>query len=129
MLPLLALVLVACGLGGASGAVTMGFAVNESDPALPISEPIDGPVAVGQRIYARLEVPAPLESDRVTVSVERRVVDSYIPETQFEQRTDPPWTVLVVSVSVDRRGEWLVAFFSERRKLGDAEFTAVAGGD
>ena len=114
----------ACGLGGAGGFATLAIAVDESNPEKPVLVPVDGPVAVGEQVFVRLEVPRPLDAPSVRVRLQKRVGTAFQQRSDFEVAVTPPWIVAVIPVTVPEAGHWNVSLIANSRKITDVRFEA-----
>lgn len=107
--------------GGERGDITLGYAVETRLAEQPIVELVDGPVAAGREFFVRLQVPEPHSEAFVTLRAARRVGGSFQTLIEFDQPVTPPWRVIVIPLTLERRGEWLISVFASARKLTDVE--------
>ncbi len=112
--------MVGC-FGGERGDITLGYAVETRLAEQPLAELVEGSVTAGREFFVRLQVPEPHSEASVTLRAARRVGGSFQPLIEFEQSVPPPWRVVVIPLTLERRGEWLVSVFANSRKLTDIE--------
>ena len=120
-LGLVLLVAMAGCFGGERGDITLGYAVETRLAQQPVTERVEGSVTAGREFFVRLQVPKPRAEAFVTLRAARRVGGSFQPLIEFDQPVSPPWRVVVIPLTLERRGEWLVSVFANSRKLTDAE--------
>ena len=125
LLLLLALGIVAasagCGLGGERGGITLGYAVDERVPSLPITEPLEQPIPVGREFLLRLEVPMPRDEEMVVIRISKRVGGSFLQRGDVERAVEPPWRIVALPLAITEPGEWLVSVFASQRKITDVK--------
>ena len=114
------LVVAGC-FGGERGDITLGYAVETRLAEQPVTEQVEGSITAGREFFVRLQVPEPHTATFVAVRAARRVGGSFQPLIEFDQPVSPPWRVVVIPLTLERRGEWLVSVFANSRKLTDAE--------
>ncbi len=122
LLLVLAAIAASCGLGGAGGEATLALAVDEEDPDRPVLIAAAEPVAAGQALLVRLEVPEPLEAAFVQVRLEKRVGGSFQQRQEYRHAVTPPWNVAVIPLTIEEPGEWNVALIAHSRKVTDVRF-------
>ena len=117
----LALAAAACGLGGAGGEGTLALLVDDEDPNRPVLVLAEDPVAAGEPLFVRLEVPEPLDAKFVRVRIEKRVGTSFQQRGEYQHAVTPPWNVAVIPITLEEPGEWNVALIANSRKITDVE--------
>ena len=117
----LALAAAACGLGGAGGEGTLALSVDHEDPNHPVLVPAEEPVAAGNPLFVRLQVPEPLDAEFVRVRIEKRVGGSFQQRGEYRHAVTPPWNVAVIPVTLNEPGKWNVALIANSRKITDVE--------
>ena len=115
------LVAAACGLGGPGGSAELAFAVDETDPDLPIVVAVEGPVPVGQEFFVRLVVNELVESDLVQIRILNDTGQGLQEIDFLEYRVEPPWTVAVVPVTINEPGKWSLSMVVNTRKITDVK--------
>ena len=108
-------------LGGERGEITVGYAVETRLADQPIVEAVEGSAEAGRELLLRLEVPELRDEEFVTLRASRRLGGSYQQLFELQQPTAPPWRVVVIPLTIDRPGEWLLSVFVSTRKVTDVE--------
>ncbi len=115
------LVAMACGLGGPGGSAELAFAIDETDPDLPIVVAVDGPIPVGQQFFVRLVVNELVESDLVQIRILNDTGQGLQEIDFLEHRVEPPWSVAAVPVTINESGKWSLSMVVDTRKITDVE--------
>ena len=116
--------LTGCSLGGDGGQALLAVAIDESSPDKPILTPAPDVVQPDRVYFIRLEVPRPLDAEYVRVRLEKRVGGAHHQRREFLHPVIPPWTVVVIPISVPDSGEWNIALIANSRKITDVRFDA-----
>jgi len=119
------LVAAACGLGGPGGSAELAFAVDETDPDLPIVIAVEGPALVGQEFCVRLVVNELVESDLVQIRILNDTGQGLREIDFLEYRVEPPWTVAVVPITINEPGKWSLSMVVNTRKITDVEVETI----
>ncbi len=124
LLPLLAWLVAACGLGDVPGAsLAVGRAIDDSTRDLRITRPVAGPVRPREPLWLRVELEEPSEGTDLMVRLEKRVGGSHQQRDEIRRQEIPPWTVAAVPFSLPELGEWSVGVFVNQRKVADIDIT------
>ena len=111
----------ACGLGGEGGTAELAFTVDNRVPSQPVLEAVAGPVAVGESVLVRLELPSLSDATSVRVRLEKRVGTSFLQRGDVDYPVRAPWRVVVLPVTIEEPGHWNIALIVNSRKLTDVE--------